>query len=414
MSYRLYPLSLAIAFVGLMHLNLSLANDAQRSGLTPPHRLQMQQIAAARSQLSSALKKEDAQAIEQAEAAMRQALGLWVGVPEVAEKFRPASLSTPASTAQDMQTLMRRMAQLGSGSEAARKNQMELRHAAYLAIGLLALAQAYDAVSAQDAAIYKKQAALELDWLMAKQAAEGFFPYPANPVAAPHLQNKAARVAKNQPEKIRDGYIHVDLDSTQFDTGCASYALAYGFLVLKEPKYWMAARKAGDWALSFPLSANWNYNAFSVWQLAKLYEVSSEDKYRQRAMQIAKLGILPSQLPTGRWSDPHNARSVYHWIMVRSLVTLLRVLPKDSADAIRVRERTQLAIESEVQMIAQLGGSPSESAAVALTEALEYFGPYPAWQDALARVSAHSPYALGILVRYQASLAKQQPPVRRP
>jgi hypothetical protein len=49
---------------------------------------------------------------------------------------------------------------LGSGSEEAKKNRMEIRTSAYLAIGLLAMVEA----KLPDAIEYRKLAAIELDY----------------------------------------------------------------------------------------------------------------------------------------------------------------------------------------------------------------------------------------------------------
>jgi hypothetical protein len=379
------------------------AQSAARPGERPSDREQITRIASARAALVNALHKENASAIANAEAAYRKALGKFVGVPEGVEPRNAKSAKVTRPSADDFRALTRRMKRMASGSEDAKKDRMELRNAAYLAIGLLALAESNP--NATDANAYRQQAAIELDWLIARQAKEGYFPYPADPVAAPNLQRLAARMAKKFPEKVRNGYIYADEDGAQFDAGCAAYALAYGFQILKTPRYLEAARKAGDWALTFPLSYNWNYNAFSVWQLAKIYEVTKEEKYRQRARDIALLGVLPGQLDSGRWSDQHNARSVYHWIMVRGLVELLRVMPADSADSKFIRERTKLAVQSRVDDILAHGGSNSESALVALVDALSYFGPNKQWHDALDKISASSPYAAGWWMRYQAQSA---------
>jgi hypothetical protein len=386
-----------VVVIGFM-CGVASAADPPRPGQVPTDRDQVARILSARDHLATALRKEDPLGIETAEADVRRALGPFVGLPERLEPLNPTGIVAPRVTSEDLRTLSRRMNRLGSGSDAAQANRMELRNAAYLAIGLLALAEA----NVPDAAAYKRQAAIELDWLIARQASEGFFPYPVTPNAASNLKALAARMAKLYPEKVLDGYIYLDADGTQFDTGCAGYALAYGYQVLGEPRFLAAAQKAGAWALTFPLSVNWNYNAFSVWQLAKLYSVTKEQRYLRRAKEIAKLGLLPGQLDSGRWSDPHNARAVYHWIIVRGLVALLRAMPKDDPDLSLLSSKTLLAIQSRVDEMLRDGASNSESAMVALVEALEHFGSNAMWEKALSGVGARSPYAVGVLLRWQA------------
>jgi hypothetical protein len=295
------------------------------------------------------------------------------------------------------------MATLASGSDHAKRSRMELRHAAYLAIGLLALAEA----RLPDAAAYQAQAAVELDYLLAKQAPAGFFPYPADPVAPPHLQRLAARAAKEYPDAVKGGFIYLDVDGAQFDTGCCSYALGYGYQLLRADRFRVAARAAGDWALAQPLSANWNYNAFSVWQLAKLYEVTADEKYLAGAARIGTLGVLPGQTDTGRWSDQHNAKRVYHWIMVRALVALLRAMPDGHADRPAIREKTLLAVRARVDDTLRDGGGKEVHAYVALAEALDYFGPNEQWERALAETGGVNPYAAGVFARSRAAARRR-------
>jgi hypothetical protein len=378
------------------------ANQPQ-PGQTPTDPLQLARIKNAREQLVIALQEANPDAIARAETGVRQALGPYAGVPEAREELNPRGTKATRPSRADFRKLTERMGQLASGSEEAKKNRMELRHAAYLAIGLLDMSEA----QLPDAAKYRTQSAIELDYLISKQASAGYFPYPVNPVAPPHLQRKAAKVAKEYPEKVKNGFIYLDADGAQFDTGCAAYALAYGYQILKEDRYLKAARKAGDWALQFPLSANWNYNSFSVWQLAKLTEVTGDRKYRNGAVRAADLGVLPGQMETGRWSDQHNARAVYHWIMVRALVELIRVLPDDDHDKKHIAEKTRLAIQTRVDDVLREGGENNVHAYVALAQALDVFGPNRRWEQALTEISGgNSPYAAGVFARRWAAVGK--------
>ncbi|MBL8516693.1 MAG: hypothetical protein JNM76_06960 [Betaproteobacteria bacterium] len=373
-----------------------------QAGQTPTDPIQLGRIKLAREKLATALWNANADAISAAETDLRKVLGPFAGVPETAESLNKKGKKASRPSVTDYRKLSERMFKLGSGSEKAKNNQMELRDAAYLAIGLLAMAEA----RLPDAAAYRTQAAVELDYLISKQAAEGYFPYPASPAAPEHLQRRAAKVAKDHPDKVKDGFLYVQADGTQFDTGCAAYALAYGYQVLKDERFLNSARKAGDWALTFSLSPNWNYNSFSVWQLAKIGGVTGERRYVDGAIRIAKLGILPGQMESGRWSDQHNAKSVYHWIMVRGLVELVRVLPADHPDRNMIRDKTKLAVQSRVDDILRHGGVNQVSALVALTESLDVFGANSGWEAALAEVGGISPYSAGVYARRRAAVTK--------
>lgn len=369
-----------------------------RPGERPTDRVQRELIAAARRRLAEALATGEPATIEAAEAGCRAALGEFAGVPEIAERRTAPGTEGPRPSADDYSKLTARMASLASGSAAARASRMELRGAAYLAIGLLDCAEA----GLPDAARYRRQAAVELEFLLARQTAAGFFPYPADPVAPPQLAKLAAEMARIHPEKVREGYIEMDADGAQFDTGCAAYALVRGHELLGGERFLAAARRAADWAVSFPLSPNWNYNAFSVWQLAKLSAVTGERRHREAAVRIARLGVLPGLMDSGRWSDQHNARSVYHWIMVRGLVELLAILPPDDADAAFIRAKTRLAVEAGVADVLRDGGGNSETAYVALAGAIDTLEGDATWERALEAIGVTGPYAAGAFAKRQA------------
>lgn len=373
------------------------ADEHPQPGQQPTDPGQRARVTAARRSLAAAMSKGDLDAIVAAEADVRSALGPFAGVPEAPEPRNPPGTKARRPSADDFRELVARMGSLGSGSADARANRMELRNPAYLAIGLLALAEA----GLPDAAAYRAQAARELDYLISKQADAGFFPYPADPVAAPHLRALAAKISREHPERVRDGFIVLDVDGSQFDTGCAAYALAYGFQLLEEERFLTAARKAGDWAVEFPVSPNWNYNAFSVWQLAKLADVTGEQRYLDAAVRIARLGVLPGLMDSGRWSDQHNAKAVYHWIMVRGLVELLRVLPQDDVNAAVIRGRTRLAVQAGVDDVLAHGGSNSVQPFVSLAGAIDLFGAEPTWEQALSELGGINPYSAGVFARRQ-------------
>lgn len=99
-----------------------------------------------------------------------------------------------------------------------------------------------------------------------------------------------------------------------------------------------AGRRAADWALGQPCCPNFNYNAFSVSLLAQAFRQTGEPKYLEGAWRKFQVGVAPGQAPNGRWLDPHNARTVYHVIILRAVGDLAAVLP-----AAREAERSELA-----------------------------------------------------------------------
>ncbi len=64
---------------------------------------------------------------------------------------------------------------------------------------------------------------------------------------------------------------------------------------------------------------------------AKIFDVTRDSRYLDAAILKARFGVIPGQLTdgphSGRWTDPHNARPAYHYIMMRALAQLAAVTP---------------------------------------------------------------------------------------
>jgi hypothetical protein len=93
--------------------------------------------------------------------------------------------------------------------------------------------------------------------------------------------------------------------------------------ILKDESYLAAGRRAAEWAAKQKCCANFNYNAFSVSLLARA-------GMKEAAMEKFRVGVAPGQAKNGRWIDPHNARTVYHVIILRALADLGRSTEVDA------------------------------------------------------------------------------------
>ncbi|MEQ1852040.1 MAG: hypothetical protein ABMA01_10650 [Chthoniobacteraceae bacterium] len=167
--------------------------------------------------------------------------------------------------------------------------------------------------------------------LVALQQPEGHFPFP-------DLRGKNIRFGAMIEKQLqagqvvaRDGWIvSSDPDGgSQFDTGLCGTALLVAGQIHANDEWKRAGLRAADWALSQPCCANFNYNAFSVSLLAHAFRISSDAKYLDGAVKKFRVGVAPGQAPNGRWMDAHNARTVYHVIILRALGDLASVLPAD-------------------------------------------------------------------------------------
>lgn len=103
------------------------------------------------------------------------------------------------------------------------------------------------------------------------------------------------------------------------------------------------------------MCANFNYNAFSVMLLARAYEVSGEKKYLDAAIRKWRVGLQPGQVSSGRWVDAHNAKTVYHLIILRGLHELLAVLPAEAAERAELMAQCVRAVKPVVEEIEAMG-----------------------------------------------------------
>jgi acetyl esterase/lipase len=104
-------------------------------------------------------------------------------------------------------------------------------------------------------------------------------------------------------------------------------------------------------------------------------------KYLDAAVRKADAGVLPGQMPGGRWFDAHNACAVYHNILLRELLELFHTLPMEHAfratllDAL-TRGLNQAAEETLAQGYT---GTWTDNFA----RGLHWIGENPRWRDAL-------------------------------
>jgi hypothetical protein len=153
--------------------------------------------------------------------------------------------------------------------------------------------------------------------LLKLQEPQGHFPFPDLRGKNIRFGDMTEKQLQNGSIQIEDGWIITpDPDGgSQFDTGVCGVALLRAGELLKDETYLAAGRRAAEWAAKQKCCANFNYNAFSVSLLARA-------GMKEAALQKLRLGVAPGQAKNGRWIDPHNARTVYHVIILRALADL--------------------------------------------------------------------------------------------
>lgn len=284
--------------------------------------------------LSAAMKSDDAGQVRAVTAEMLAVLGDQAGVPDgrrAGRKATPRPMDEAAATTLFLDALAsegRTVRQLSDGR--LLPDQM-VRTYAYV----LSAANAIRPFAAK----HRPDAVADLDKLTrgvagiltGLQQPEGHFPFP-------DLRGKNIRFGEMIDRglsagkiAVRDGWIvSVDPDGgTQFDSGLCGTELLIAGELHGNDAWKRAGLRAADWALGQPCCSNFNYNAFSVSLLAHAFRISGDIRYLDGAVKKFRVGVAPGQAPNGRWMDAHNARTVYHIIILRALGDLSTVLPAD-------------------------------------------------------------------------------------
>jgi hypothetical protein len=286
-----------------------------------------------------ALEMEDHVAVRAAVAKAISVLGPWAGNPETATRYYPPIVTAPFDAAKAREWWLREIDRGKRGlpwennpTGDPRAMQAGLRQAAFPLDGLARTAL----LTPEHREELTTQVRVGADWLIKLQHPSGVFPFPIGPGLNPRdkVGSIVAKAILEHPEIVVNDWIPDDRTDggLQFDNGLCGKALLSAWELTRDERYRAAARRAGDWAITRPLVSNWNYNAFSVGLLARLAEVTQEGEratYLAAAVKKAEVGVLPGQMPGGRWFDAHNACAVYHNILLRELLELLHVLPAD-------------------------------------------------------------------------------------
>jgi hypothetical protein len=346
-----------------------------------------------REALRDALQKEDAAAIEALVASSIIRLGPRAGTPEQKDTFQPVSSDAkPLSKEEAFAAFEPFFVKLGSWLPWRPETRPEdmtvpLRAAASVLSGANAsLRSGYDTKSV------RKSAAAAAEFLMRaqKECGADCYPFPAakgtsNARAMEVASDFIAKAERNGSisQIVRNGWVFEDLGDggLQFDNGECGVAMWDWFLTSGDAQAEKSARRASEWALGRPLVPNWNYNSFSVFLLARAYNITGDERFRAGALRKATLGVLPGQLKhgvhAGRWVDQHNARPAYHYIMVRALAELTAVLKENDREAPAIRSGLRMALSTRNQEIIEKGVMNKDKAFEALLLTANYFSDTP-------------------------------------
>ena len=284
--------------------------------------------------LDAAMKSDDAAAVRAVTAEMLAILGDQAGVPDgrrAGSKAAPKTFSEAEGTKLFLDALKGETELNRTLSEGRPLPDKMARTYAYILQGVVMIRPFAEKHQPGDLAALDKLTRGLAGILIAMQQPEGHFPFPdlrGNNIRFGDMITKGLAEGKIE---VRDGWV-VTPDPTggsQFDTGLSGTALLLAGQLHGNDEWKRAGLRAADWALGQPCCANFNYNAFSVSLLAHAARVTGDAKYLDGALRKFRVGVAPGQAPNGRWLDAHNARSVYHLIILRALGDLATALPAE-------------------------------------------------------------------------------------
>lgn len=277
--------------------------------------------------LADAMTREDAGAVGEILAGMRQTLGDQAGRPD----FRLPGIKAPAFTATEAQaTAMFLQALDREKPTVARLGASQLvpdRMARFYASIVEACVTIRPFVvrhAAERLPDIDRLLRGTAGILLRLQQPDGHFPFPDLRGTDLRFGEMIDAQIKRHQAVIRDGWVVSENPDggTQYDTGVCGTALLKAGAAMNDDSFRLAGLRAADWAISRKCCPNFNYNAFSISLLARAAEVGGRSGYRDAALAKFRLGLAPGQARNGRWLDPHNARTVYHVIILRALADL--------------------------------------------------------------------------------------------
>lgn len=212
-------------------------------------------------------------------------------------------------------------------------HSVPLRAGAEISIGLIRIALAETDLARRN--LYMQWATDGLDSLLTMQLANGAFPFPDlrtynDPVFTPIINNYMQSLGSDSVNVLVNGWIIDDSGTGEFkfDAGVIGGAFAEAFLFTGDTNYRNAALKVASYMDTLRMNTNYNYNTFQAYGLAFGYALApSRADWTMNADSLLRYSVLPGQIPNGRWMDGHNARSVYHSIIIHNVSPILLYAP---------------------------------------------------------------------------------------
>ncbi len=326
----------------------------------------MKQVQPIANELSLALAKQDEQQILVLVQKLKAELGEWAGKPETEPRYyMPAThqqihtLSEALEYFDQYLNFIEKHMYHGNGEWIPPNYPQDvppmLRFNGYLVSGISEMLD----FSISNKVHIESLLVESAGYLCGQQLDSGMFPFPDLRGKSEKFSPTLERLYERNPNAFANNRVIQDDGSggTLFDTGVCGVALLDAYKTTLDKKYLDAAQKAADYCNNINLVKNWNYNAFSVWLLARYYAVTQNETWLNHSIQKCKLGVLPGLMENGRWVDPHNASTSYHVILVRSMLALYQVLPKEHAFYEPLDHGLEISLQNLVTEITKNGYS---------------------------------------------------------
>lgn len=344
----------------------------------------------------AAMNRDDVPAVLAARDRLVVGMGAYLGEPEELPVYgRPIDDSPPDRA--DVLTfwdtaLARRGDQLpwivAASAQQEGQAPPRLRETTRIARAQLQLAAGTVSDGAERVAMAREAA----NYLLAQQASNGVFGYPYDPRPSSGPRDEARRYVEAAAARghniVEKGWMIEDLGNgaLNFDNAQAGLFLIQAWRLTGDRRYRDAAIRAGAWAMDRRLVGNFNYNGFNGQLLARLYRVTGHARYLERAKSIFELGVLPGQLPNGRWFDQHNAKIQYHAILMTQMMELHLALVEAGDPMMSITgEAIIRGLDNlSAEIITHGTSNAHEMLAVeALVGGIRIFGERPAWRRAI-------------------------------
>jgi uncharacterized protein YegP (UPF0339 family) len=307
---------------------------------------QNNQLAAIRPILDSALYHEKLSAIDSVSSVIKSIYGAQAGLPETAETYYPLvsntswiNLNAAISLSRTLiahdsiyYTTLWRLAKGQNPQLSWQPHSIYLRYAAEVALGLLKIAD--QETDAGRKMLYNSWATTALDSLATMQLPNGAFPFPdlrpyGDPVFGPIIQSFLNSCGADSVNVLVNGWIIDDKGTGQFkfDAGVIADVYYQAYQYTHDTHYKNIAIAIGNYLKPLHFSENYNYNTFVSLGLTRAYQLTNDTAYLNRAINNIRYAVFPGQLSTGRWADGHNAKSVYHAIILKNISATMPLIP---------------------------------------------------------------------------------------